>query len=73
MVAMTIFHTQEIQSPLEQGATHEHAWLLESQHTTSQGQVSYVKCAGCGARRVELNSRFEEPPTALSRTIRATS
>lgn len=34
---------------------HHHVWELESSHSTSQGQVNYMKCAaGCGTRQIEL-------------------
>lgn len=33
---------------------HEHGWLVESRHPTSQGWVVYVRCAVCGARRLDL-------------------
>lgn len=37
-------------------ATHEHLWSTESDHTTSEGTVSYLRCA-CGERRVALTPR----------------
>lgn len=46
--------------------THEHAWLVESRHPTSEGVVLYVKCSGCGARRVDVQSHPNTPPEALS-------
>ncbi|UTX53670.1 hypothetical protein [Leucobacter aridicollis] len=33
---------------------HEHSWRTESHHSTSEGIVRYVRCARCGAHRVEL-------------------
>ncbi|MFJ9553321.1 hypothetical protein ACIRPH_05870 [Nocardiopsis sp. NPDC101807] len=35
------------------GTRHEHLWSTESDHTTSEGVVSYQRCA-CGERRVTL-------------------
>lgn len=46
--------------------THEHAWLVESRHPTSEGTVLYVRCAACAARRVDLQPHPHVPPTALS-------
>lgn len=48
---------------------HEHAWRTESAHTTSDGRVLYVRCVGCGTRRVDLQQRTDDPPWALSATI----
>ena len=45
---------------------HEHAWLTESAHRTSIGLVRYVRCGGCGTRRVDLQPHPERPPSALS-------
>ncbi|MBT2483212.1 MULTISPECIES: hypothetical protein [unclassified Microbacterium] len=46
--------------------THEHAWLVESRHPTSEGTVLYVRCDDCGTRRVDLQSHAQTPPAALS-------
>lgn len=48
---------------------HEHAWLVESRHPTSEGVVVYVRCAGCDSRRVDLATHTPLPPTALSRAV----
>ena len=48
---------------------HEHAWLVESRHATSDGTVLYVRCTECPARRVDLVDRPQSPPAALSRTV----
>ena len=48
-------------------ATHDHGWLTESSHQTSDGQVLYVRCALCGVRRVDLQPHPLLPPRALSR------
>jgi hypothetical protein len=50
---------------------HEHAWTTESRHRTSEGELLYVRCTGCGARRIDLQSQPEHPPTALTRPIHA--
>lgn len=34
---------------------HEHGWFTQSSHRTSQGVVVYVRCAECGASRVDLH------------------
>ncbi|MCT2222883.1 hypothetical protein [Microbacterium paraoxydans] len=49
--------------------THEHAWLVESRHPTSEGVVLYVRCSGCDSRRVDLAWHAQMPPTALSRAV----
>ncbi|MGH3353840.1 MAG: hypothetical protein ACRDPS_24480 [Nocardioides sp.] len=46
---------------------HEHGWLTESSHRTSEGQVLYVRCASCGVRRVDLQIHAFLPPHPLSR------
>lgn len=50
--------------------THEHAWLVESRHPTSEGVVLYVRCTGCTARRVDVQRHPLAPPDALSRALR---
>jgi len=54
-----------------QGASHEHAWVTESRHPTSEGEVLYVRCAGCRAQRIDLQRRRDAPPIALSKPISA--
>ncbi|AZH79483.1 MULTISPECIES: hypothetical protein [Microbacterium] len=48
-------------------ASHEHAWLVESRHPTSEGVVLYVRCAECHVRRVDIQAHASLPPTAVSR------
>ncbi|WP_328531291.1 hypothetical protein OG984_09235 [Nocardioides sp. NBC_00368] len=48
-------------------ALHEHGWLTESSHQTSEGRVLYVRCARCGVRRVDLQPHPLLPPQSLSR------
>lgn len=48
---------------------HEHAWVTESVHATSEGRVRYVRCAGCVTRRVDLDPSGLAPASALSREI----
>lgn len=48
---------------------HEHGWRVESRHATSQGAVLYVRCAGCGARRVDLQAGVGVVPEPCSRTL----
>ena len=46
---------------------HEHAWMVESAHNTSEGRVLYVRCAGdCGARRIDIQGAIEVPPSEVS-------
>lgn len=47
---------------------HEHAWITDSVHATSEGRVRYVRCVGCSARRVELEAS-DLPPTPLTRAL----
>lgn len=49
---------------------HEHAWLTESRHQTSDGAVLYVRCAACGIRRVDVQERSDATPAAISRITR---
>ncbi|MDQ0649186.1 hypothetical protein QFZ53_003382 [Microbacterium natoriense] len=64
---MTALHTRPI--PHQATAAHEHAWLVESRHPTSEGTVLYVRCGGCGIRRVDVQQHPMAPPTALSRPL----
>lgn len=48
---------------------HEHGWITESTHPTSDGVVQYVRCASCDARRVDVRPRSSTPPFAISRPI----
>lgn len=50
-------------------AVHEHGWSTESAHRTSEGTVVYVRCAGCGARRVDVEPAVAAPPTAASTVV----
>lgn len=61
--------TQTFSHP-QQTITHEHAWMLESAHNTSDGMVLYVRCgAGCGARRIDRQGLIETPPSAVSKVV----
>jgi hypothetical protein len=66
---MTSLHTLPI--PQQTAPSHEHAWLVESRHPTSEGVVVYVRCADCGTRRVDLQVAPTIPPAALSTELRA--
>ncbi|WP_104091641.1 hypothetical protein [Arthrobacter sp. GMC3] len=47
--------------------THEHSWLVESAHTTSEGRVVYLKCStGCGSRQVAIRATQRSPMAPLS-------
>ena len=61
---MTTLHTLPIP---RQTAAHEHAWVTSSRHPTSEGIVVYVRCAGCGTHRVDLQAHPLTPPAAISR------
>lgn len=61
---MTILETHENDPLLPR--SHEHAWVTESSHRTSEGLVRYVRCARCGARRVDLQAHPQVPTTPLS-------
>ncbi|PPG54366.1 hypothetical protein C5C36_05600 [Rathayibacter sp. AY1G1] len=50
---------------------HEHGWTTESAHRTSEGVVVYVRCVGCGTRRVDVRTGHQDPPAALSRVLPA--
>jgi hypothetical protein len=54
---------------LRADAIHEHGWLPESSHQTSEGRVIYVRCARCGMRRVDLQPHPLLPPRALTRDL----
>jgi hypothetical protein len=62
---MTALHTLPLPR-IPQPTTHEHAWLVESRHPTSEGTVLYVRCAECAMRRVDLQPHPQMPPAALS-------
>lgn len=62
--------TQQItQLPLQPRIpeTHEHGWLVESRHSTSEGVVLYVRCATCANRRIDVQRWPHDPPVAISR------
>ncbi len=59
----------ETLSPPATTPLHEHAWLTESTHATSEGRVRYVRCTGCRARRVDLDPAAAAPPVPLSREV----
>jgi hypothetical protein len=61
---MTSLHTVPLPCPTP--LAHEHAWLVQSQHTTSEGVVVYVRCSDCGTRRVDLQTHPAMPPSAVS-------
>lgn len=62
---MTASQTLSPTAPI--ALTHEHAWIAESVHRTSQGEVVYVRCTGCAVHRVDLRAASPLPPQALSR------
>ncbi|WP_350351536.1 hypothetical protein ABS642_20315 [Microbacterium sp. A8/3-1] len=68
---MTALHTRPTPRIPQPTATHEHAWLVESRHPTSEGIVLYVRCAECSVRRVDVQPHPQTPPSALSAEIAA--
>ena len=62
---MTTLHTLPI--PRQTATAHEHAWVTDSRHPTSEGVVVYVRCADCGTHRVDLRAHPLMPPSAISR------
>ena len=66
---MTSLNTLPIPRVRPAAEAHEHAWLVESRHPTSEGVVLYVRCSACGTRRVDLQPHPHTPPTALSATL----
>ena len=67
VVYMITRETHDRAGSTAHNTSHEHGWCVESSHSTSIGQVLYVRCAVCGARRVDLHDRRQTPPVALSR------
>lgn|GEM_PF-1171786 len=63
---MTASHTVPIRIPSPQ-LLHEHAWVSESAHRTSLGEIVYVRCVGCGVRRVDLRGADGLPPVPQTR------
>ena len=51
--------------------THEHGWATESTHATSEGMLRYVRCVGCGSRRVDLTPIASAPLHATSIVVDA--
>ncbi|MDE3724214.1 hypothetical protein PWG71_22725 [Nocardiopsis sp. N85] len=45
---------------------HEHHWITDSAHTTSEGLVAYQHCA-CGGRRVTLSPAVTVAATPTDR------
>ncbi|MFB4350188.1 hypothetical protein [Microbacterium sp. CR_7] len=66
---MTSLHTLPVPHPTS--TAHEHAWLIESRHTTSEGVLLYVRCGDCGTRRVDLQTFSAMPPAPLSVELHA--
>lgn len=62
---MTSTDTLPILRPTAAPAAHEHSWLTESRHSTSEGTIVYVRCGACAARRVDLRPSSTTPSTSL--------
>ena len=67
---MTSLHTHPIPRP-DVARGHAHGWITESQLATSEGLVAYVRCADCGARRVDLRRSAARPPEAMTGVVEA--
>ena len=63
---MASLHTLPLPRVHPAADAHEHAWLVTSRHPTSEGVVVYVRCAHCGAHRVDMQPHPHLPPAALS-------
>lgn len=64
---MTALHTRPIPRPVSPAEPlHEHGWRVDSRHSSSEGVIVYVRCAECGAHRVDLQPHPDIPPAALS-------
>lgn len=50
-------------------SAHEHGWLTESRHPTSEGTLRYVRCGACGIRRVDVQPAGAVTASALTRDI----
>ena len=68
---MTTLPTSQNTGPCDERDVHEHGWMIESAHSTSEGRVLYVRCAECGTRRVDLQQWSATPPEPLTRTVPA--
>lgn len=64
-------HPQSLKNvPATEASRHEHAWIIESAHKTSEGTVLYTRCSmACGARRIEMCDFAEVPPQAVSAIV----
>ncbi|UPL13350.1 hypothetical protein [Microbacterium galbinum] len=62
---MTSTDTLPIPRPTAVPMAHEHSWLTESRHPTSEGVVVYVRCGACTARRIDLRPSSAAPSTSL--------
>lgn len=60
-----------IRSAAAAASVHEHGWVTASMHRTSDAVVRYVRCAGCGAWRVDAETATPMPPAAVSRVVGA--
>ncbi len=67
---LSAMNAADLDTALTTAATdaHEHGWVTESSHTTSDGRIVYVRCVACGARRVDA-AHPGLPPTAIARVV----
>ena len=49
--------------------SHDHSWLTESRHRVSDGLILYVRCSGCGSRRVDLQTAAQLVPAGISTVV----
>ena len=66
-------HTATTTSPTSLAITHEHAWITESTHPTSDGTVLYVRCVTCSGRRIDLRRGNDIAPAATSSVLGRTA
>jgi len=48
---------------------HHHSWTTESSHATSEGRVHYLRCDGCGIRRVWIHPASPDAEVRTSRDV----
>lgn len=68
---MTTYLARDVHPSTPNPAGHVHGWDVESAHMTSQGRLLYVKCSGCGARRVDLASYSDANQKPLCKVMGA--
>lgn len=68
---MTTLNTDSRRLDMTSCDGYEHAWTVESRHLTSEGEVRYVRCDGCGTRRIDAHRPTGDlSPVAISVELR---